>query len=361
MSLQLKLQTYRGILRNLGSAVATTAGVLLWTTDSSELYMADGTSFQRLSANNKLYTAATLGDLRTTVVAAGGNAILGDLVSVNAQDTYLLVGYASTTWQVSHTYVLGDSIIDTIGNLQTVTSIGSAPHHSGGTEPSWATSGTTADGDITWTKGSGFVLIGHTGSGAGTVTSVNSVSPDGGGNVTLTIDDIPNGTTYGRILVAAITSGEFDLAKSHKYGFTNDNLIQPSALGTWSIGATKTLGQVIVDPTNAGKVQQVIIAGTAGGSQPTFSNTVGGTTTDGSITWENIGTSLRVSVKWAASATSNQFVTYIDNDGVQHMAQASLAGLSDATITTPAQENLLKYDSGTSKWINSNTIDCGTF
>lgn len=47
------------------------------------------------------------------------------------------------------------------------------------------------------------------------------------------------------------------------------------------------LGQVILDP--AGHYQQVTIAGTSGGTTPTFNDT-GGTTTSGSVTFQDVGT-----------------------------------------------------------------------
>ncbi len=62
---------------------------------------------------------------------------------------------STAAWIASTAYALGFIRVDSNGNSQTVTSIGSAPHHSGLTEPTWNTviGGTTADGDLTWTTG----------------------------------------------------------------------------------------------------------------------------------------------------------------------------------------------------------------
>ena len=51
--------------------------------------------------------------------------------------------------------------------------------------------------------------------------------------------------------------------------------------------ATYTLGQLIVDSNK--NVQQVTTAGTSGGSAPSWNATVGGSTTDGGVTWKNLG------------------------------------------------------------------------
>ena len=309
MALKLKLEVYRGLKAALGSLASTgAAGVLAYTTDSQELYVDSGTgtgigpgnAWLRVAADNAVTT-----DANQAARLAEANALLGDIsVQTDTGVSYMLTALPSSV----------------NGN---------------------------------WTA------IGNT--GTSDVTSVNSIGPVLG-NVSLTLDDIPDGATYGRLLLATLTDGEFDLAKSHQFGFTNDNLIQPSGLGTWAALTAYTKGQVITDPTNAGKIQQVVVAGTSGTpTPPSFSNTKGVTTVDAGVTWENIGTSLRVSVKWAASATSNEFVTYIDNDGVQHIAQPALAGLSDVNITSIANFQLLQYDSGTSKWLNTSTLDCGTF
>jgi hypothetical protein len=164
MALQLPIQIYRGLLKNLADAVATTPGVPLWTTDSQELYVSDGGSFARAASDTKVWTVATVSALRTTIPAAGGHALLGDIVvNTGNNSTYLLTGYANSIWQAATEYVLGDSLIDANGNLQTVTTAGT----SSGTEPSWNTSGTTADNGVTWTESEGFVVIASASGGGG--------------------------------------------------------------------------------------------------------------------------------------------------------------------------------------------------
>ena len=204
MALNLTVQLYRGTLANMLAPLASTgkAGVLAWTTDSDQLFIDTGTAWERVAAGNKVWTPAN-----QAARLALSSALLGDL-AVQA-DTGI-------------TYVLTALPASTNGN--------------------WTEIGTTS---------------------AGTVTSVNSIGPVAG-NVSLTLDNIPDGSTYGRELLSVLTESEYDLAKSHQLGHTPDNLIQPSALLTYAHLTAYTEGQCVIDPTNAGKVQQCIVAGTSG-------------------------------------------------------------------------------------------------
>lgn len=59
---------------------------------------------------------------------------------------------STAAWQANHAYPLGFRIKDSNGNMQAVTSIGASPNQSGGSQPTWATSGNTTDGQLTWTE-----------------------------------------------------------------------------------------------------------------------------------------------------------------------------------------------------------------
>jgi hypothetical protein len=61
----------------------------------------------------------------------------------------------AAAWTTGTAYALGYSFKDPNGNMQRVTSIGSAPNQSGSVQPTWSTNlagmGTTSDGNLTWT------------------------------------------------------------------------------------------------------------------------------------------------------------------------------------------------------------------
>ena len=82
-----------------------------------------------------------------------GNATLRKIPSYsNALTT---IGSSETAWQATHTYSLSDHVIPTVDNgyIYKATAIGSSPHHSGTTEPTWPITalGAVTDGNITWT------------------------------------------------------------------------------------------------------------------------------------------------------------------------------------------------------------------
>jgi hypothetical protein len=311
VALNVKIQVYRGTLSDL-SSLATTGfpGVMAWTTDSKEMYVdsgagspgiGPGNAWQRLSAGNQLWTGQPSTSLSSFI-----NAQVGDLAIASDNDTtYLLTAYPPTN----------------NGNWVSIAASSSA------------------------------------------VSSVNGQT----GTVTLTLDDIYDGTYYARMLAAVLTDGEFDLAKSHQFGFTNDNLIQPSQMGTWAATTAFTLGQTIIDSNQ--NVQQVvnsytpgtpaspapaISAGISGGAVPTWSVTKGHTTADGTLVWENIGTALRVSVLWLGAPTAHEWVSYIDNSGLQHLSQPSFSDIAGVLSQTQLPASI---GAGS----NLTDIDCGTF
>ncbi len=129
------------------------------------------------------------------------------------------------SWKASITYTSAQVIMDSLGNIQAVTTGGT----SGATAPVWnPTSGkTTTDGTVTW-------------------TNLGPWNP-----------------------VATFTLG-------------NSNI-----LPAWAADTAFTANQLIVDSN--GNVQTVETAGTSGATAPTWNAAVGGQTTDGGVTWENSG------------------------------------------------------------------------
>ena len=375
MANNVKIQVYRGPLADLQSLATTGApGVMAWTTDSYEMYVdlgsgnpgiGPGNAWQRLSAGNQVWTSATFANLNTLT-----NAQVGDLaVASDNTNTYLLTAYP-------------------------------------------------ASNSANWVK----IATGP----ASDVTSVNGITPVSG-NVTLSLDNIPDGFQYAREYAAAQTKGEFDLAKSHALGHILDNMANggQGVTAAWAASTPYILGACIKDSN--GNIQQAVVAGTSGtptapvwatqkahgnkqwagntafllndtivdnngnvqkvttagttnnlgtggiypgdsGGPTAFSATQGGTTTDGTVTWtceqthttdntvvwENIGANVMTAVQYLSGATANEWVTYIDATGTQHLAQPMFSNIGGTLSQTQLPASI---GAGS----NLTSIDCGTF
>lgn len=92
MALNTALQLYRGLLANIGSADASKAGVLAWTTDSNELFISNGTSYQKLSNDIAVFTAANQAAMVALAAKVGDIALRTD-----NNLTYILTAFPATT------------------------------------------------------------------------------------------------------------------------------------------------------------------------------------------------------------------------------------------------------------------------
>jgi len=70
-------------------------------------------------------------------------------------------------------------------------------------------------------------------------------------------------------------------------GFVTQAGVQDYTIFNWTANTAVRVGYVLVDSN--GFSQQVTTAGTTGSSLPTFNQTVGGTTADGTAVWTNMG------------------------------------------------------------------------
>ncbi len=126
-----------------------------------------------------------------------------------------------------------------------------------------------------------------TGSNFYTVPTSGGVRQDYGSNTDLW------GTTWS---VSDVTNSGFGVefvANNASTRTTTGALVFPITITVYyKIATTDITGTVyaqVVQDTN-GNLQRAKVGGTSGGSAPSWSTTIGGTTTDNGITWENIGT-----------------------------------------------------------------------
>lgn len=91
MAANVKIQTYRGLLANL-PATTGVPGVLAWTTDSNELWIDNGTAFQKMANDIAVFTAANQAAM--TALAAK----IGD-IALRTDDnlTYILTAFPATS------------------------------------------------------------------------------------------------------------------------------------------------------------------------------------------------------------------------------------------------------------------------
>lgn len=179
----------------------------------------------------------------------------------------------------SSLFTLGQTIVDTNGNVQIVTQIGTT----GASHPSWNVSGTTTDNTVIWT----FVGVAV----SGEAVNANDVS------ITNARNPKPL-SVYNSSVAPLISSG------------TNS-----SSLPGWAANTVYNVATQIVDTNgNVETVVDVSGSGTSGSSTPSWSTSLGGTTVDNAganqITWINGGTA---STTRYSTATTGQGGIFTDS------------------------------------------------
>jgi hypothetical protein len=124
------------------------------------------------------------------------------------------------------------------------------------------------------------------------------------------------------------------------------SIVDPAAAAVWTMTHPYTLGQTILDPN--GYIQQVTVAGTSAGTIPTFSQSIGTLTVDGSVTWRNIGAA--GNIPWTATTTVLQDQQFRDaNNNIQ---QVLVPGATGGTIPTWATVIGQTTTDGGVTWVN---------
>lgn len=99
---------------------------------------------------------------------------------------------------------------------------------------------------------------------------------------------------------------------------------------TWAASTAYSVGAVIRPATGNGYLYRCVVAGTSGSSTPTFGTVIGGSTTDNTVTWENVGSGIvqltASSPSWSSPFSAGPF---------------RYAVISDRTPSTAATQPLL--------------------
>lgn len=120
------------------------------------------------------------------------------------------------------------------------------------------------------------------------------------------------------------------------------------------VRVTKRVNTVTVNKnTVASQFSSFTAAGDSGSSQITNGETL---TVSGGTGIDTSGSENTISVAVDTSVIATK--TYVDE---QVSGVNTLAELTDTNITSPVDGALLKYDTSSSKWIDSNEISGGTF
>ena len=96
----------------------------------------------------------------------------------------------------------------------------------------------------------------------------------------------PSGSSFAP---KTVTAPALPYPKTANYGvyILCRQYVSPPIITSWLATSAFSLGQIIID--SGGYLQQVTTAGTSGASLPTWNETSGGTTADGTVTWTNKG------------------------------------------------------------------------
>ena len=156
-----------------------------------------------------------------------------------------------------------------------------------------------------------------------------------------------------------------------KYDSQNDEWVNANESGSVvSVTQKTSTGTNIADITIDGTTTQ-LFAPTSGGSSSLsgLSDVDVSSITDEQVLrynsqtskWENSDEEVGDTVSWTQVQSTGTKIAEIDINGTSTDVYAptsggasSLSGLSDVTLTTPTNNQVLKYDSTSSKWINAN-------
>ncbi len=247
-----------------------TLGSAVWQPGSAYLAGKPGApltpGFFIIDSNGNIQTVQTAGISSTVAPAWGTNP--GDITS---DGTVRWVCQGPGIWKSNTSYSVGQFIVDSKGNIQTVQTAGT----SGSTQPWWSLGKPTTDGGVTWIG-----VRSQTWQNT-TLYQLGQWVLDSSGNV--------------QIVSVAGTSGSAPPNWNAQFGQPTQETAAGAAtgatiagvkwinngLGVWQPNTTYVAGQFILDRNN--NVQTIQTPGKSGASEPTWN--ASGFTQDGAVIW----------------------------------------------------------------------------
>ena len=230
-----------------------------------------------------------------------------------------------TTWTSGLAYTAGQFVIDGNGTIQVALTAGK----SAASAPVWSTTTgqTTTDG-VTW------VCRGNAKWQAATAYAAGQLILDANGSIEQVLTEGTSGATapaWATAANSATTAGAVTW--------------QAGGNAQWQAANAYTVGQLILDANN--NVQIVKTAGTSAGSVPAWNQTTGQTTTDGTVTWNNLG-----QATWKANTAYAAGAVILDSNGsIQTVTTAGASGNS-APLWPPAPETPGQLTADGLTWTN---------
>ncbi len=130
-------------------------------------------------------------------------------------------------------------------------------------------------------------------------------------------------------------------------GSNPPNYLDPPTPGTWAATTVETTRATIIDTNNNLQMVTSSPAGTTGSTEPaSWATNVGGTATDGTVTWTNIGPS------WIWKASTPVLNTQQVRDSNGNIQVCLTPGATGATAPTWATQRTAITNDGTASWIN---------
>ena len=301
--------TTQPIFNDAGST--TTDNTVVWTDEGILTWAPSFNYAGSIPANTYVVDGATHVQQATTAGVSGPVAPTFNDGGMTVDASVTWTDQGQRFWYPNFAFALSAIIVDTAGHVQQVITAGT----SGPTQPTFNDAGGSTTDGLQWTD------QGMPGSWTvSTPYSLNAVILDGAGHV--------------QQVVTAGTSGGAEPIFNESGSTTMDNTVlwQDRGLpGTWTATTPYALNAVI---TANSHVQQATSAGTSGsGSAPTFSTT-GGTVNDNVVIWADQGLlSGNVQFTWQATNPYSLNAQIIDPaNHVQKVTVAGTSGGSEPTF-----------------------------